>query len=225
MRNSIFRKIHVFTARKYRAIFQKQISKKDIELLKNKNFVIISDNCWGGSLYQWLKREYNTPFVGLWMYADCYIKLLSNFKYYMGKELSFTKKSIYLNSDVKYPIGKIEDIEIHFLHYKNEDDAKTKWNKRTARMLEETNLNNYFFKMCDGGNANRDTFKQFHTLPFKNKISFSVQNYKDLNIKNHYYIKERDKKVKNSIPNGVKLFKLTFLYVDVFKWIKNNVAQ
>jgi len=218
--SNLFRKASVFIRRKYRKTFHKWVSKKDINLLKDTNFVIVSDNCWGGSAYQWLKREYNTPFIGLLIYGDCYIKLLSNFNYYMGKEIYFTKKSIYLNSEAKYPIGKIGDIEIHFLHYKDENTAKTKWKKRTARMFEETNLNNYFFKMCDGSEANKDTFKQFHSLPFNNKISFSVQNYKNLNFKNHYHIKEKNKK--NKIPNGVKLFKLTFLYLDVFQWIKNN---
>jgi len=221
MKNNILRKSIVFGRRKFRAILKKYYSKKDIVLLKGKNFVIVSDNCWGGAVYQWLKREYNTPFIGLWIYGDCYIKLLSNFKYYMGKEIYFTKKSVYLNSEVKYPIGKIGDVELHFLHYKDKNIAKTKWKKRTARMLEETNLNNYIFKMCDGSNANKNTFLKFHSLPFKNKISFSVQNYKNLNFKNHYHIKEKDK---TKIPNGVKLFKITFIYMNLYKWMKNNLA-
>ena len=76
--NSVPRKINVFIKRKIRYTFKSYYSKKDKEALKDINFVIISDNCWGGSVYQWLDRPYNSPFVGLGIYGDCYIKLLSN---------------------------------------------------------------------------------------------------------------------------------------------------
>ena len=79
----MFRGLSVFIRRKFRAIFKKTLSKKDIALVENKNFVIVSDNCWGGSLYQWYNRPYNSPFVGLFIHGDCYIKLLSNFDYLM----------------------------------------------------------------------------------------------------------------------------------------------
>jgi len=62
-------------------------------------------------------------------------------------------------------------------------------------------------------------------LPHKNKISFSIHDYSDLELKNHFKINQRDKKNKNSIPNGVKLFKLSFLYTDIIYWLKNKKAQ
>jgi uncharacterized protein (DUF1919 family) len=220
--NSQSRKIKVFIKRKFRTTFKKYFNKKDIKLLKDSNFVIVSDNCWGGAVYQWLERPYNSPFVGLWIYGDCYVKLLSNFDYYMNQKISFTNKSKYSSCEILYPIGLIEDIEIHFLHYRNENEAKIKWERRTTRMLEETNKDNYFFKICDGINTNEKMFKRFHKLPFKNKISFSIKDFSSLNFKNHYQILERDKKNKSIIPNGVKLFKLTFLYTDIIYWIKNK---
>ena len=33
--------------------------------VKNKNFTIISNNCWAGGVYEDLRMEYNTPTVGL----------------------------------------------------------------------------------------------------------------------------------------------------------------
>ncbi|WP_291969372.1 DUF1919 domain-containing protein [Lutibacter sp.] len=65
MKNNIFRKIVVFIRRKYRVLFKKYYRKKDIELLKDKNFVIVCDNCWAGSVYQWIKRPYNSPFISI----------------------------------------------------------------------------------------------------------------------------------------------------------------
>ena len=224
MRNSIFRKLAVFIRRKYRVIFKKKFSKKDIELLKDKNFVIVCDNCWAGSVYQWLERPYNSPFISIGFYGDCYLKLLSNFDHYMSLPLNFVTESKYKHKDITYPLAKLGDIELHFTHYKTEEEAKTKWTRRTARMLEEKNKDNYIFKICDAWYASEQNFNDFKELPFKNKISFSIHDYKHLNLENHYQILEKDKKDKNRIANGVKLFKVTFVYMDLYKWIKNNLA-
>jgi uncharacterized protein (DUF1919 family) len=218
--NTIFRKIKVFFKRKYREIFKKQLNKKDIELLKDTNFVIISNNCWGGSVYQWLERPYNTPFVGIHLKGPCYLKLVSNFDYYMGIPIKFIKKSKYPDQDVNYPIAVLDDVELHFRHFKTEEEAKSKWERRTARMLEETNKDNYFFKICDAYDVSKEMMKKFHELPLKNKISFTQYDYSDLKLKNHFKIFERNKKKKDNFPNGVKLFKLTFLYTDIFYWLK-----
>jgi len=225
MGNTIFRKLYVFSRRKYRVFFKKKYSQRDIDLLKNKNFVIVSDNCWGAEIYKWLNRPYNTPFVGLWIYGECYLKLLANFDYYMSQKISFSNISKYPSNNSTYPIGMLEDLEIHFLHYKNENEARVKWERRVKRMFQEKNRDNFYFKLCDGGNTTKEHFKKFHSLSFKNKISFSIKNYSDLKLSNHFLIYEREKKHKNQIPNGVKLFKLTFLYLDLYKWMKKTLTS
>ena len=45
----------------------------------NNKFIIVSNNCFGSELYSSTKRNYNTPFVGLILYPDCYIRFLKNF--------------------------------------------------------------------------------------------------------------------------------------------------
>jgi len=224
MRNNIFRKLIVFARRKFRVLFKSYYSKKDIKLLQDKNFVIICDNCWAGSVYQWLDRPYNTPFISIGFYGDCYIKLLSKFDYYMSLPLNFIEESKYNYRNITYPLAKLDDVELHFTHYKTEEEAKTKWERRKARMFEETNKDNYIFKMCDAWYASEQNFKDFKELPLKNKISFSINDYKQLELKNHYKVLEKDKKNKDRVPNGVKLFKITFIYLNLFKWKKNNLA-
>lgn len=216
----MFRKITVFIKRKFRKLFEGYYSKKDITCLNNKNFVIISNNCWGGALYQWYNRTYNTPFVGLFLYGPCYIKLLSNFMYYMTLELKFIEKSIYPDRLKTYPLALLGDIEIHFTHYKTEDEAKTKWNIRKERMFKETDIDNYFFKICDRERVTKDIIVAFHKLPYKNKLSFALENYEELSNANHVKIYESQKN-KKCVPNGKKLFKLTFLYFDLNKWLLN----
>lgn len=217
----MYRKLSVFIRRKLRDKFKNIFSKKDIELLKDQNFVIICDNCWGGSLYQWYKRPYNSPFVGIRIYADCYLKLLANFDFYIKQSLTFINKSKYPERKITYPLALLDDIEVHFTHYKDEEEARTKWERRTERMLEETNRDNYFYKICTAVSANDDDIKKFHELPFKNKISFSLNEINTIKTNYHIKVLERHKKDKTKPPNGKKLFKLTFLYFDVSKWLLN----
>ncbi|AMC10462.1 hypothetical protein Lupro_03985 [Lutibacter profundi] len=211
----------VFIRRKFRRIFKNFLNKKDIKSLKNKEFVIIANNCWGGEVYQWYKKPYNSPFVGLFLYSPCFIKVVSKFDHYMSKKLKFTKISKYLKEEQNYPIGLIGDAEIHFLHYKTEEEAIEKWNRRKNRMLEVTDKNNYFFKLCDMYNTDENILNEFHKLPYKNKVSFGIKDYASLKDKNHIKINEVDKKTGKHVPNGVKLYKLTFLYFDITNWLKN----
>ena len=217
----MIRKINVFIRRKFRGFFQNQLCKKDILLLKNKNFVIIANNCWGGEIYHWFKRPYNTPFIGLYLHGPCFVKLLSDFHHYMSKELIFVNSSSYTAIEPNYPVAKIDDVEIHFLHYKSENEAREKWSRRTSRMLEESNMDNYYFKICDINIGNENVLHKFHQLPFRNKVSFGVKNYAALKDKNHIKIRESNKNEGVHVPNGVKLFKLSFLYFDIPKWLTN----
>ena len=224
MKNTPLRKLVVFVRRKYRVFRKEHYSKKDIALLKDKEFVLISDNCWGGSVYQWLKRPYNSPFISIGFYGDDYIKLLSNFDYYMNLPLEFVKESRYNYRELTYPLAKLDDIELHFTHYKTEEEAKTKWVRRTKRMFETTDRDKYIFKMCDAWYASKENFKEFHALPLKNKISFGIESYDDLKLDNHYQVLEKDKKEKNRVANGVKLFKVTFIYVHLYQWMKKQLS-
>ena len=215
----MIRKIEVFIKRKLRQTFRAILSKKDIKAIEGRNFVIVSNNCWGGSLYDWYKRPFNSPFIGLFLYGPCYLKVLSNFEYYLKQELKFIPQSKYPDRPKSYPVALLDDAEIHFTHYDCEEVAKEKWNRRTARMLAEPNLDNYFFKICDRERVTHEHLKTFHELPFKNKISFGLTTCPILENKNHIKIFESHNNNNKFVPNGKKLFKLTFIYFKVNKWL------
>src|SRR5690606_24670996 len=107
--------------------------------LQNRDFTIISDNCWGGFVYQNYNLSYSSPFVGLFIFSPDYIELLENLDDYLNKDLSFIQpskskyKEILLEDNTfdKYPIGLLGDnVEIHFLHYKDDKEALQKWEYR-----------------------------------------------------------------------------------------------
>ena len=59
--------------------------------LKKTDFTIISNNFWwgGGIAYEEFNIPKQSPTVGLYFFADDYIKFLSRFEYYIGLELKF----------------------------------------------------------------------------------------------------------------------------------------
>ena len=186
-------------------------------LYKKNNFVVVSNNCWGAEIYKRLDLEYNTPFVGLFFYGPDYIKLLENFDFYMNKELSFVNESKWSKKTILFPIGKLDDIEIHFMHYKNEEEAFSKWSRRVERMKQNNELDNFFFKICDRDLTDDDIVSRFHKLPFKNKVSFGVGSNNNMN---HIQIKEGNNA--QFVPDGVELYKCSFKYFDIFKWINTG---
>jgi uncharacterized protein (DUF1919 family) len=222
----LFRPLVSYVLRKIRVLRKKAIVKKERELLGAKEFVIISDNCWGGAAYQWYDKPYNSPFVGLGIYGECYIKLLSNFDHYINLPLEFKpqqqSKHAYRFKEEYYPMAVLEDIEIHFVHYQSIEEVLSKWTKRKDRMLKITNKDQYFFKMCDDWKANSKQIQQFHQLPFKNKISFVPNTQVNIQSAEQIAVYQRHARNKVSVPNGLGLFKITFLYFDLSQWLSRS---
>lgn len=163
-------------------LFKKILQKFNRIGLKNRDFTIIADNCWGNFLYQDFGIEYQSPFVGLFIFSPDYLLLLENFDERMKCELQFipAESSKYKNQLVtwktlgKYPIALLgPDCEIHFLHYHSEEEARSKWNRRRVRINKE----NMLVKFCDRDLCTPELIKRFDALPFKNKICFTAKPY------------------------------------------------
>ena len=168
--------------KKIRLQINKLGSKRRNSKLKSKNFSIISNNCFAGIVYQHLGLQYNTPTIGLYFYPDEYIKFCENFDNYISEELTFikTKNSKYYcdlkkNKYQNAIIGVLKDIEIVFLHYKTEEEARSKWNRRVKRLSK-----NIIFKFNDQNGCTYNNLIEFNNLPYKNKIMFTAKNYSDL---------------------------------------------
>ena len=155
--------------------------------LKNKDFTIISDNCWGGFVYDHFAIKYRSPFINLFLFPHCYIELLGDFEQNMASELEFidpnrskyVKQMQEINTVNMYPIGVIRgNIEIHFLHYRNENDANIKWRERKKRI----NRDNMLIKFCDRLVDIPDPIRQFDKLPFKHKVCFTTKPYPYKNV-------------------------------------------
>lgn len=206
-------------------LIHKAIRSLERKLLSDTQFAIISDNCWGYELYQTLGRAYNTPFVGLFIMPDCYMKLLGNLTYYLNSELSFVDNSKYsLNIGKTYPIGLLDgEVEIHFLHYSNKDEARSKWARRTQRLLNDIDKGvPLFFKFSTDCSDTNKYLIQFHALPFRNKLSLSLTPF---DSPHHAYVPFLADKGGSHLVHGRRLYRKRCHYFDIALWLKTSTVR
>ena len=169
----------------------KLITKHRKEQLKNNDFTVISNNCWGGMIYESYSIPKKSPTVGMFFMADDYIKFLTHLREYIAAPLCFIQPedSRWKNENAtrgdkrfgSYPVGKLEisiggqteSIEIFFLHYHSAQEAKDKWERRIKRI----NWDKLFVKFNDQNGCTEEHIKAFDELPYKNKVCFTVKAY------------------------------------------------
>lgn len=193
----------------YKRIIRKFISPIRRIGLKNRNFSIISNNCWGGFIYDYFGLKYLTPTIGCFFYSLDYLKFINNLSYYLSLEcVEIDKTSSKYFQQLKEKnvfVGLIDDIEVIFVHYKSGSDAIRKWNKRAKRV----NYDNLIVKFNDQNNFKYEYLKEFDKVMYKNKIFFSG----DPNLCSYnftYYIKQQSdcKYVKDDIKPSLKIFNI-----------------
>jgi uncharacterized protein (DUF1919 family) len=159
----------------------KPITRRNLRArLHNPNFTIIASNCIGTRIYQELGLEYNTPFVGLLLFAPCFVKLAGKLEYYLKSDLRFVDKSRYEvgNFDATrgghYPIGLLNnEIELHFIYCKDAQEAESKWTRRVRRI----NMSNLFFTFTDRDLCSEALIKQFDEIPYEHKVCFTAREF------------------------------------------------
>lgn len=108
-----------------------------------------------------------------------YIKFIYNLKYYLSitpieikiDESTYSNYLKTLNYDGV--IGKIDDVELMFLHYEDFNEAKTKWERRKKRV----NFDKIIYKFNDQNNCTIEELRLFEEFPAKNKILFTAKEY------------------------------------------------
>ncbi|MHA7943006.1 DUF1919 domain-containing protein [Formosa sp. 3Alg 14/1] len=150
---------------------------------KTNPFTIISANCWGGSIYEDLNVPYQTPTIGLFFYAEDFLLFVNNLKYYIDSPLSFINTSKYKEANhfrakkYAYPIGLLNnDLEIHFLHYNSEDEARSKWERRCKRI----NWDNIYIACTDRDGMTYKLMQEYDKLPYNNKVLFTAKFYQNI---------------------------------------------
>lgn len=195
--------------RAIRKIFRNKYERKKLE---NKNFTIISQNCIGSIMYHDLGLKFLSPTINMLFSPTDFIKFLEHINEYLSENVEF------LDTDNEYPVGRIKDITINFVHYKNNEEATKKWNERKKRI----NWNNIYIIACDDNMSDEDVKKFSNMSQYRNKILFT--NNKEHLIKDSIYINNIFEKADARLLNfcditGKRYYQKVFNYVD---WINNK---
>ena len=142
--------------------------------LKSTDFSIVSNNCWGSFIYQKYGLPYQSPTAGLFILGHDFVKLCRDWEKYFKARLEFIpwESASYhyaLLQEDPYPIARLDDIEIYFMHYHSEEEAAEKWYRRIKRVNPE----HMIFKLSQREECSKKDIEDFVELPLKHKVCFS----------------------------------------------------
>ena len=138
-------------------------------------------------IYESYNLPKKSPTVGMFFIAKDYIEFLSDLKGYINGTLTFIKPEESRWKDMpqvlgdkrfgSYPIGVLSNkkntIEIFFLHYHSEWEAREKWERRVQRI----NWDKLLIKFNDQNGCTETEVNEFIKLPYKNKVFFTCKHW------------------------------------------------
>jgi uncharacterized protein (DUF1919 family) len=110
--------------------------------------------------------------VNLFFYNDHFFRFCENFDYYIAQPLVLCENPIH-QPEIEYPVCNLGDLELHFLHYESFEQAKQKWDARTARI----NRDNIFVMWTFFDGTDERWLERFDKIPFENKVAFTEREF------------------------------------------------
>ena len=146
--------------------------------LKNRDFSILANNCWGGIVSRDRRLPYNSPTCGTYFFAKDYLRFLSDPHRYLAAELEevpmaesrYAKEILEKEGREDVTVGRMGDVEVVLLHYPTFAEAKEKWDRRKARIRWD----NLLVKFSDQNGFEPEDFETFRKLEFRNKLFLTV---------------------------------------------------
>ena len=160
----IFRRINVF--------LRKNINKKNRQRLKNRDFSLLCNNCNGGIISHDLGLQFRSPTVNMFFYGDHFFRFCENLEHYLALSLVPCPEPIH-QPEFPYPVANLGDLELHFMHYTSFEQAKQKWEERSARLNRE----NLFVMWTFVGSTDLELMDRFEQLPFAHKVAFTERDH------------------------------------------------
>lgn len=140
-----------------------QLVTKMAEKLKCNDFTIISQNCIGGVFYHDMGLKFQSPTINLYFRAADFVKFVLNLKEYLSMPLI-------MSWGEKYPIGRLGDIKIYFMHYQTCTEAIDAWEKRKKRVQWDKIV----VLSTDREGFNDEVYRQWNMISYP-KVLFTSQ--------------------------------------------------
>lgn len=136
--------------------------------LHKDGFTIISQNCIGGVFSHDMGLEFRSPTVNLFIPAADFIKFVNNLEHYLAAELE-------LHWGEEYPLGKVDDVELHFVHYETCQQASEAWERRKKRV----DLSKVLVLSTDRDGFDEAVFEQWKTISYPKLLFTARKEYAD----------------------------------------------
>lgn len=193
------KKIHIKNARKR---------------IENKDFTLLASNCIGGLIYHNLGLKFLSPTINMQMYSNEFANFVLNLEEYLKKDIEF------LEPDNGVPVGKLGDMTIHFTHYKTNEEALEKWNKRKSRI----NYDNLYILLNDMDGITEEQIRSLGNIRCKNICVFTAKKYDDIPYTYSFPCFDGRSHVGNVLKKskitGLRFFEKNFDYVD---WLNSDM--
>jgi uncharacterized protein (DUF1919 family) len=179
-------------------------------LLGPQPITIISEDCWGGEFCRATGRPYTTPLAGAFIPSADYLNFLKNLNRADAFEL------VEVASPESYPVGRTPYASIHFLHFHDWEEAKSKFQRRAQRIAWDR----IFYKIDFGKPGYRqEDVAQWTSLSFSRAIALLPPSS----------ISELDfSSVSHGVPirdwclDGAVMFHVARRYFDFYHWIRTG---
>lgn len=202
-------------------------------------FSFFNNTCIGHQMFVLTNKKYTNPFIGsLFVYDHQFLKFCKNIHKYLNLIPSFNSPSDNANRGKKYypnmgiyPVMYLDDIEIHWIHEKDENELLEKYNRRKKRFLQEYKgeiMCIFSYSQCLQDHSD-DEMKRFINdfLNIENiyTVFLGPEKYNIKSNENHFYIKKFEwnnismnrnefgilhfndqTQIKNDIVSSIKLF-------------------
>lgn len=149
------------------------------EFVKRQEINIVSNNCWGGIIYNTLNMECLSPFKNVSIASDDYIKIISNLKHYLAINPIWTGKTqMDANQNRAVPMLELDDVLVKCNHDLDAELAIQKWMRRRDKF----NWNNILVEMYTDnpaierafGKASEQYDKKICFVPYMSNESYTV---------------------------------------------------
>lgn len=156
--------------------------------LKNRHVCLISQNCIGGVFSHDMGLPFLSPTVNLYFSGGDFVRFAAELPRYLAME-----PEMYWEEN--YPMGKLGELTIHFMHYDNCTQAKQAWLRRAQRVVPQQVV-----LLCtDMEDFSAAVFEQWRQLPYP-KILFTGQEA-FARDENSVYFPEFPGRVEDLIPD------------------------
>jgi uncharacterized protein (DUF1919 family) len=145
------------------------MSRRAYPFLAGREFSFITQNCFGARLSEWAEDRFRSPTINLWFKPDGFLTFLEDLPFYLTQEIVEDFEG---SIEHGYPVGRLGEIEIFFMHYSSFDQARRSWIERAPRVR----MDRIVVVMNDRDGFDANHLRRFRSLAFDRKILFTSKN-------------------------------------------------